>query len=115
RGSHRLAELARPHAVFQLGHPSLPAEFPALQSLEALPTNLPVHLTSFVGREEEMAELVDLLVDHRLVTLTGVGGVGKTRLALQVGAQALPGYSDGAWLVEFGGLADEAALDQALA
>jgi class 3 adenylate cyclase len=78
-GEHRLKDLARAERIFQLSHLELSAEFPSLRSLEALPNNLPVQLTSFVGRDHQLAEVKSLLDDHRLVTLTGVGGVGKTR------------------------------------
>jgi hypothetical protein len=82
-GEHRLRDLDRPMHVFQVG----PGSFPALRSLDRLPGNLPEQVTSFVGRQAEVAELVDVLGAHRLVTLTGAGGVGKTRLAVQVGAE----------------------------
>ena len=93
-GAHRLSDLARPERVFQLLHPDLPAAFPPLRSLDALPHNLPVPPTPFVGREAEVAAVRARLLDPavRLLTLTGPGGVGKTRLALQAaGEVALPG------------------------
>src|SRR5215471_15175175 len=83
-GEHRLRDLAEPMRVFQLAHPDLSREFPPIRSLDALPGNLPPQLTSFVGREEELAGVADALDERRLVTLTGTGGAGKTRLALQV-------------------------------
>jgi hypothetical protein len=79
-GEHRLRDLARAERVFQVRHPALPADFPPLRSLDALPHNLPLQLTSFVGRERDVVEVASLLGAHRLVTLTGVGGTGKTRL-----------------------------------
>ena len=79
------------------------------------PHNLPLQLTSFVGREQELGEVAGLLAAHRLVTLTGVGGTGKTRLALQVAAEALPAYPDGAWLAELAALRDPALVPQAVA
>jgi class 3 adenylate cyclase len=82
-GEHRLRDLDRPMRVFQLGG----GGFPPLASLDAIPGNLPGQATSFIGREAEVAELVGLVGAHRLVTLTGVGGVGKTRLAVQVAAE----------------------------
>src|SRR5262245_60124054 len=88
-GEHRLRDLARPEQLLQLVHPDLPDAFPPLRSLDALPTNLPPQLTSFVGRERESAAVADLLAAHRLVTLTGSGGCGKTRLALQAAAEVL--------------------------
>src|SRR5262245_53691396 len=84
-GAHRLKDLQRPERVFQLLYPDLPGEFPPLRTLDARPHNLPVQVTSFVGREREVAAVRAALEAHRLVTLTGVGGCGKTRLALQVG------------------------------
>jgi predicted ATPase/class 3 adenylate cyclase len=99
-GKHRLKDLARAENVYQLEAPGLAAEFPALRSLDVLPNNLPAQLTSFVGREEEIAELTALIGRHRLVTLVGSGGVGKTRTSLQVAAQLLDASSDGVWFVE---------------
>ncbi|MGH9037698.1 MAG: adenylate/guanylate cyclase domain-containing protein, partial [Acidimicrobiia bacterium] len=80
-GVHRLRDLRQPERIFQLAHPALPAQFPLLRSLEALPNNLPLQLTSFVGRERELGEVRGLLEGRRLLTLTGAGGCGKTRLA----------------------------------
>ena len=79
-GEHRLRDLGAPMRVFQLAHRDLPAEFPPLRSLDALPGNLPRQTTTFVGREDDIARLTEFLGDRSLVTLTGVGGVGKTRL-----------------------------------
>src|SRR6516165_1977873 len=81
-GEHRLQDLARGEQVFQLLVPGSTVTFPPLRSLDALPGNLPQQLTSFVGRDDEVRAVRSLLDDRRLVTLTGVGGVGKTRLAL---------------------------------
>jgi predicted ATPase len=92
-----------------------------LRSLDALPHNLPLQLTSFVGRERELTTVQGLLAQHRLVTLTGPGGTGKTRLALQATAEALvpadgqPAFADGVWLVELAALADPAPVFQAVA
>ena len=114
-GAHRLKDLQAPERVAQLLHPDLPAAFPPLRSLDALPHNLPLQLTSFVGRERELGEVAGILAAHRLVTLTGVGGTGKTRLALQVAAEALPAYPDGAWLVELAALRDPGLVPPAVA
>jgi predicted ATPase/DNA-binding SARP family transcriptional activator len=114
-GQHRLQDLARPEAVFQLEHPAFAAKFPPLRSLEALPNNLPGQLTSFVGRQQEMADLTGLLAEHRLVTLTGAAGCGKTRLAVQLGAERLRDYADGVWLVDLAPLGDPDLLVQAVA
>jgi predicted ATPase/class 3 adenylate cyclase len=114
-GEHRLRDLARPERVFQVRHPDLPTAFPPLRSLDALPHNLPLQPTSFIGREQELVTVGALLVEHRLVTLTGPGGTGKTRLALQLAADVLPEYSDGVWLVELAPLADPALVPAAIA
>jgi predicted ATPase len=110
-GEHRLRDLDRPMHVFQVGGGS----FPALGSLDRLPGNLPEQVTSFVGRQAEMAELVGLVGGHRLVTLTGPGGVGKTRLAVQVGAELAGAFGDGVWLVELAPVGDPAAVADAVA
>ena len=101
-GPHRLRDLGRPETVFQLLHPSLPADFPPLRSLDSpdLPNNLPQQATSFVGREKELVEVKALLGRTRLLTLTGAGGAGKSRLSLQAAADLLTGDGDGVWLVE---------------
>jgi predicted ATPase len=110
-GEHRLRDLDRPMHVFQLGGGS----FPALRSLDRLPGNLPEQVTSFVGRQHEMAELVGVVGAHRLVTLTGAGGVGKTRLAVQVGAELAGEFGDGVWLVELAPVGDPDAVADAVA
>ncbi|MGH9008472.1 MAG: NB-ARC domain-containing protein [Acidimicrobiia bacterium] len=105
-GEHRLADLTRPERVFQVTQPDLAAAFPPLRSLGAHRHNLPVAPSSFVGRQGELEALSDLLRSSRLVTLSGVGGVGKTRLALQVAAGLLDAYPDGVFMVELASLAD---------
>lgn len=82
-GQHRLKDFDRPIRISQLEADGLPSDFPALRTLDARPGNLPVQLTSFVGRERELEALTELIGSHRLVTLTGPSGTGKTRLALQ--------------------------------
>jgi predicted ATPase/class 3 adenylate cyclase/DNA-binding NarL/FixJ family response regulator len=109
-GLHRLRDLGRPEHVFGLRHPDLEAEFPALRSLDALPNNLPGELTSFVGRRHELGELGQLLRSLRLLTLVGAGGCGKTRLALQVAADAMDRHGDGVWWVELARLEDPTLL-----
>jgi predicted ATPase len=99
-GEHRLRDLARAERVFQLTVPGVDAEFPPLRSLDAFPSNLPPQLTSFIGRDDDLGAVAKELDIGRLVTLIGVGGVGKTRLALQVAAEVLPRFSDGAWFCE---------------
>ena len=114
-GHVRLRDLATPEQVFQLVHPGLRSDFPALRSLEAVPNNLPQQLTSFIGREADLRQVVALLKRSRLLTLTGTGGLGKTRLALQVAADALDAYPDGVWFVELAALRDEGLVAQAVA
>ena len=105
-GAVRLKDLAAPELVSQLVHPALPHEFPPLRSLEALPNNLPQQLTSFVGRERELAEAKELLGKTRLLTLLGMGGLGKTRLSLQIGADLLDEYPDGVWFLDLAPITD---------
>ncbi|MGH3888357.1 MAG: LuxR C-terminal-related transcriptional regulator [Pseudonocardiaceae bacterium] len=99
-GVHRLRDLGRPEHVFGLVHPELPAEFAPLRSLDTMPNNLLGELTSFVGRRAELAQIGDPLRRARLLTLTGSGGCGKTRLARQAAADALDRHPDGVWWVE---------------
>jgi predicted ATPase len=105
-GEHRLRDLSGRLRVFQVCGPGLASRFPPLRSLEGFPGNLPLQLSSFVGREDELERVAKALGDARVVTLTGVGGVGKTRLAVQVAAELLPRFSDGAWLVELAAVRD---------
>ena len=116
-GTHRLKDLGRPEEVFQLDIEGLGAEFPPLRSLDNpdLRHNLPELVSSFVGRDVEVAELGQILDESRLVTLTGAGGVGKTRLALQVAAELLDGSGDGVWLVELAAVRDPDAVPAAVA
>jgi class 3 adenylate cyclase len=88
-GEHRLRDLGRPERITAVTHPDLPADFPALRSLDAYPGNLPVQRSSFVGRAEDLAGVRAALEGSPVITLTGVGGVGKTRLALQVAADVV--------------------------
>ena len=89
--------------------------FASLRTVDAAPGNLPVQVTSFVGRDVEVKELTDLVRAHRLVTLTGVGGVGKTRLAVQVAAELVAEFPDGVWLVELAPVGDPAAVPDVVA
>jgi len=119
-GSHRLKDLGRPERIFQLTAAGLPAGFPPLRSLgnPALPNNLPAQLSAFIGREREVSEVRALVQSSRLVTLTGAGGAGKTRLGLQVAAELLDRSGDGVWVVELAAATDQdavpAAISQAL-
>jgi predicted ATPase/DNA-binding SARP family transcriptional activator len=105
-GEQQLADLTRPERVFQVRHRALPSTFPPLRSPRFRRHNLPGTLTSFVGRARELEEVRGLLRSARLVTLTGVGGVGKTRLALEAVAGLLDDFPDGVWLVELGPVSD---------
>ena len=111
-GEHRLRDLSRAERAFQLEGPGLATAFPRLLSLDAFPGNLPVQLTSFVGRDDDVSGVAKALTESRLVTLTGVGGVGKTRLALQVAAEVLPKFADGVWLCELAATNDADLLAQ---
>ncbi len=113
-GVHRLRDLGRPVHVFGVVHPDLPAEFPALRSLDTLPNNLPGELTSFVGRGAELAQLGEPLRRARLLTLTGAGGCGKTRLALQAAVNAMDHHPDGVWWVELARVEDAALVPAAV-
>jgi predicted ATPase/class 3 adenylate cyclase len=98
-GTHRLKDIARPEQVYQLVAPRLASDFPPLRSLSN-PSNMHAQLTSFVGRDAEIAEIAALLCSHRLVTLTGSGGIGKTRASLQAAANVLDVFVDGVWFIE---------------
>ena len=114
-GEHRLKDLTRPQHLFQVVAAGLAVDFPPLKSWEAMPNNLPRQLTSFVGRLRETEEVKLLLSTSYLLTLTGSGGVGKTRLAVQVGAEVLDGFKDGVWLVQLAPLSDSALVPQTVA
>jgi class 3 adenylate cyclase len=115
-GLHRLKDLGRPERIYQLDVVGLPADFPPLRTLDhpALPNNLPAQLASFIGRDTELAEIRDLIASSRLVTLTGAGGTGKTRLGLQAAAELLDGTGDGVWLVELAAVSDSGAVASAI-
>ncbi|HEY7969096.1 MAG TPA: adenylate/guanylate cyclase domain-containing protein, partial [Candidatus Limnocylindrales bacterium] len=109
-GSHRLRDLDRPEQVFQVSVADLRRDFPPLRSLSTRRTNLPVQLTSFVGRERELADLEALAERNRLVTLIGTGGTGKTRLMLEAAGRLVDRFADGAWLAELAPLGDPAQV-----
>jgi predicted ATPase/class 3 adenylate cyclase len=114
-GRHRLRDLRDPEHLFQVVHADLAADFPPLKSLNARPNNLPIQLTSFIGREREKSEVRRLLSTSRCLALTGSGGAGKTRLALQVAAEALEAFPDGVWLVELAALSSPNLVPKAVA
>jgi hypothetical protein len=114
-GRHRLRDLARSEHVFQVVTSDLPSAFPPLESRETVPHNLPRPLTSFVGREREIADVKRRLAGARLLTLTGPGGTGKTRLSLQMATDLLADFPDGVWLVELAPITDPALATQGLA
>ena len=114
-GEHRLKDLAASIRLFQVVGPGLMSDFPPVKSLDTLPNNLPHQLSSFVGRADEIAQVQERIADSPLLTLTGPGGVGKTRLALEVGAQLVDAYAGGVWFVEFAALDDEALVAHTVA
>jgi predicted ATPase/class 3 adenylate cyclase len=114
-GQHRFRDLLQPERVYQLAIDGLPDHFPLLNTLEAFPNNLPVQITSFVGRQRELEEVRQRLDAFHLLSLTGPGGTGKTRLALQTAAGAIDRFPDGVWLVELAPLADPALVPQNIA
>ena len=105
-GQRRLKDLSRPERIHQLVIEGLPNEFPALKTLDATPNNLPIQLSSFLGRERELSEVEELLSRSRLLTLTGPGGTGKTRLSLQVGAREADRFPDGIFFIPLSLLKD---------
>jgi predicted ATPase/class 3 adenylate cyclase len=114
-GEHRLKDLVEPERVWQVLAPGLMESFPPLRSLESLPNNLPRQLTPLIGRDDVLAEVEPLVLEQPLVSLLGTGGIGKTRLALQVGADLLDGAGDGVWLVELATLSEAASVVNAIA
>jgi hypothetical protein len=116
-GEYRLKDLFRPERVFQLLAPELPADFPLLRTLDAYRNNLPLQPTPLVGREKEVSEVCDLLRGEatRLLTLTGPGGIGKTRLALQAAADLLEDFPDGTFFVPLATLTEAELFFSAVA
>ena len=114
-GHHRLRDLSEPEHLFQLVVSGLPTEFPVLSPLDDVRNNLPIQLTSFVGREAELINLSGLLEKNRLLTLTGVGGTGKTRLAYRIAADAKKRFPDGVWVAELALITDSDLVADELA
>jgi len=114
-GPVRLRDLSSPEHIYQLLHTQLRADFPALRSLEGTPNNLTQQLNSFIGRERELAEIKQMLASNRLVTLLGMGGIGKSRLSTQLAADVLDDFPDGVWFVELAALTDPTSVPQAVA
>ena len=114
-GLVRLRDLASPEHVFQVLHPTLRHDFPALRSLEATPNNLPQQVTSLIGRERELAEVHRLLATTRFLTLLGAGGIGKTRIALHAAAEVMDDYANGVWFVDLAPLSDSRLVPQTVA
>jgi predicted ATPase/class 3 adenylate cyclase len=113
-GEHRLKDLTRPEHLYQLAIEGLVSEFPPIETLEMVPHNLPVQLTSFIGRSE-VGMVKDLLIHNRLVTLTGSGGSGKTRLSLEVAAEVAHNFRHGAWFVPLDAIKDPELVSSAIA
>lgn len=109
-GAHRLKDLVQPQQIYEVIASDLPAGFPPLKTLDAQPNNLPIQLTSFIGRENEIKELGDLFTRARLLTLTGSGGAGKTRLSLQFAADIIETFANGAWFIDLAPLSDASLL-----
>ncbi len=114
-GPRRLRDLPTPVGVFQVRAPGLRTDFPPLRGVDSNPGNLRPAITSLIGRDAEVSNLQAALRSHRLVTLTGVGGVGKTRLALEVATQLADEFVDGVWFFELAAVADPAAVPDAVA
>jgi predicted ATPase/class 3 adenylate cyclase len=109
-GEYRLKDLSRPERLAMLVIDGLPSEFPPLRTLDAVPNNLPTQLTTFLGRERELTEAAALLEQARLLTLTGPGGTGKTRLSLQIAAEATERFRDGVYFVPLGAIEEPALV-----
>jgi len=114
-GEFRLRDLAEPELIYQLTHADLPADFPPLVTIAERTGNLPPQVSSFIGRERELEQTAGALGRARVVTLTGPGGVGKTRLAVQAARQVMQRFGDGAWLCELAPVRDPAGVDDAVA
>jgi predicted ATPase/class 3 adenylate cyclase len=114
-GEFRLRDLSEPELIYQLTHAGLPVDFPPIRSLAERTSNLPLQVSSFIGRARELEQTAAALREARVVTLTGPGGVGKTRLALQTAGEVSPRFADGTWLCELAPVRDLAGVDDAVA
>ena len=113
-GKRQLKDMIHPEHIYQLDIANLPNEFPPIKTLDIVHHNLPAQMTSFIGREKEIGEIKQTINEYRLVTLTGSGGAGKTRLSLQVGTECLKQFSDGVWLAELAPVTDPTLIPQTL-
>jgi len=113
-GMRRLKDVIEPIRLYQVSAKSLREDFPPLKTLDARPNNLPVQLTSFIGREDEIKQIKNIFKKTRLLTLTGSGGSGKTRLSLQIAADVIDDFENGVWFIEIASLSDTASLHQAI-
>jgi predicted ATPase len=114
-GEHRLKDLQRSIHIYQIVAKGVTVDFPPLRTLNAFPNNIPLELTSFIGREREIEEIRQIIDNTRLLTLIGPGGTGKTRLSLKVAGNLLSAFKDGAWLVELAPISDITLIPQAIA
>ncbi|MEO8210630.1 MAG: tetratricopeptide repeat protein [bacterium] len=114
-GERRLKDLRQTEHLYQFTSPDLPLDFPPLNTLDARPNNLPVQLTTFIGREDEMSDIKSLLFKTHLLTLIGAGGTGKTRIAIQTGADMIDDFTNGVWFVDLAPLMEPELLPQTLA
>ena len=114
-GERRLKDLIRPERIFQLVIADIPSSFPPLKTLDVYQHNLPAQLTSFIGREKEIIEITHAIREQRLVTLTGIGGTGKTRLALQVSVDLIDDFLDGVWFIQLAPIFDATFVPQTVA
>src|SRR5439155_27125800 len=114
-GEHRLKDFADPQRLYQLEIAGLPGDFPPIRAQSVHLTNLTPQLTSFIGRERELVDLCELAAQHQLVTLTGVGGTGKTRLLTEAGRALLDRFADGVWLAELAPIGDPELVPQQVA